>query len=293
MSLRRLVISAFPALVLLSLFAGVIPVSASPKTLLKATYIWHTRMIQESAQEILAFSQANEINTIYLQINRDIKASAYKKFIGNATAQGVRVYALGGAPDWALQRNAYKITRFMEWLNDYQSEAAENEKFAEIHVDIEPYLLPEWKSAQRSLIQEWQSNLSYLIEEGHAMQLSVSADMPFWFDDIAIPGQQMTLGSWMINQLDSVTIMAYRDSADKIIKHVRNELKAANEIGKPIMIAVETNTTEEPEKITFHEEGVAYMQDQLSLVRQQAEQFESFAGFAIHDFIGWKALADR
>lgn len=256
----------------------------------KATWLWNTERIRSNPQEVLTFLNQNQVNLVYLQVNIDIPVSYYKSFIKESSARGIRVEALDGAPQWGLETERYRITKFINWVQAYQNAASNVEKFGGLHVDIEPHVLPRWKSDQAGVIREWQSNVAYLIQEADKLQLPVSADIPFWLGNYFAADGKTTLSRYMISQYDSVTIMSYRDTAAAINSIAKKELEDATALGKKAFASVETKPSNEGDFLTFYEEGAAYMNEQLTLLHEMAKTNPSYVGIAIHDFDGWKDL---
>ncbi|WP_339837808.1 hypothetical protein [Paenibacillus sp. FSL R7-0272] len=256
----------------------------------RGTWVWDTTQIRNNAQDILSFAKANNINTIYLQMNRDIKIPEYKNFIRLARAQNIAVDIMDGRSAWGLTESREQIASFMDWIETYQAQALANEKFAGIHLDIEPHVHPQWKINQASVITQWQGNVNYIIDRAARMKMPVAADLPFWLDNYKIPGSTMAVSSWMIRKFDSITIMAYRDTAAAIYNVAKDELIDAASVGKKISIAVETKQSKEGDFITFYEEGDAYMEEQLKLVEKMASAHTSFNGFSVHEYSSWKTL---
>ncbi|SCZ09662.1 hypothetical protein SAMN05720606_12268 [Paenibacillus polysaccharolyticus] len=256
----------------------------------RGTWVWDTTQIRNNAQDILSFAKANNINTIYLQMNRDIKIPEYKNFIRLARTQNIAVDIMDGRSAWGLTESREQIASFMDWIEAYQAQALANEKFAGIHLDIEPHVHPQWKINQASVITQWQGNVNYIIDRAARMKMPVAADLPFWLDNYKIPGSTMAVSSWMIRKFDSITIMAYRDTAAAIYNVAKDELIDAASVGKKISIAVETKQSKEGDFITFYEEGDAYMEEQLKLVEKLASAHTSFNGFSVHEYSSWKTL---
>ncbi|MBY0205347.1 MULTISPECIES: hypothetical protein [Paenibacillus] len=256
----------------------------------RGTWVWDTTQIRNNAQDILSFAKANNINTIYLQMNRDIKIPEYKNFIRLARAQNIAVDIMDGRSAWGLTESREQIASFMDWIEAYQAQALANEKFAGIHLDIEPHVHPQWKINQASVITQWQGNVNYIVDRAARMKMPVAADLPFWLDNYKIPGSTMAVSSWMIRKFDSITIMAYRDTAAAIYNVAKDELIDAASVGKKISIAVETKQSKEGDFITFYEEGDAYMEEQLKLVEKMASAHASFNGFSVHEYSSWKTL---
>lgn len=139
---------------------------------------------------------------------------------------------MDGRSAWGLTESRGQIASFMDWIESYQAQALSNEKFAGIHLDIEPHVHPQWKTNQASVITQWQGNVDYIVERASAMKMPVAADLPFWLDNYKIPGSTMAVSDWMIRKFDSITIMAYRDTAAAIYSVAKDELIDATSVGK-------------------------------------------------------------
>ncbi|MGV2885368.1 hypothetical protein [Paenibacillus taichungensis] len=256
----------------------------------RATWVWDTTQIQNNPQLVLKFATTNKINTIYLQMNRDVKLPYYTSFIRQAREKNIAVDVMDGRPAWGLTESRGQIADFMDWVEAYQNQVEPNEKFAGIHLDIEPHVHPEWKTNQASVITQWQGNVEYIVDRAARMKMPVAADLPFWLDGYKIPGSTMNVSSWMIRKFDSITIMAYRDTAAAIYNVAKDELEEASLLGKTVSIAVETKQSKEGDFITFYEEGTAYMEAQLKLVEKMASVHSSFNGFSVHEYSSWETL---
>ncbi|GAA0134337.1 hypothetical protein YSY43_11770 [Paenibacillus sp. YSY-4.3] len=267
--------------------------AAATGKLPKATWLWNTKLIETQTEELLAFSASEGIHMIYLQISTRVDIPYYKNFIYKANALGIQVHALNGAPNWALESNRSQLTSFMNWIRSYQAMAAEEEQFTGVHVDIEPYLLPEWKNDMNTVIGQWQSNVQYIVQEAKKMKLPIAADLPFWLDKYAASDSEMSLSSWMISQYDSVTLMSYRDSATAVINLAKEELQEAAKLNKRIYTGVETKYSAEGNHVSFYEDGYDYMNTQLLYLDQLGRTYSSYAGIAVHDLVGMMELAGR
>lgn len=259
----------------------------------KATWLWHTKLIETQTEELLSFSASEGIRLIYLQISTKVDIPHYKNFVSKANALGIQVHALNGAANWALKSNRSQLTSFMDWIGKYQLTAAEEEQFTGIHVDIEPHLLTEWKIDTNNVIKQWQANVIYLVEESAKLGLPIAADLPFWLDKYAASDSEMSLSSWMISKYDSVTLMSYRNSASAVIDLAKQELQEAESLNKRIYTGVETKYSSEGDHVSFYEEGYDYMNEQLLYLDQLGRNYRSFAGVAIHDLVGMMDMVSR
>ncbi|RRJ65802.1 hypothetical protein EHV15_24960 [Paenibacillus oralis] len=264
-----------------------------PVSKARTTWLWHTALIQSSSSELLNFTKSQGVGIIYLQISTKVDLASYRSFIRQASEMGIEVHALNGAPDWALAASRPKLDAFMKWINDYQQQAAPEEKLKGIHVDIEPYLLPIWKTDYDTLVTEWQDNVDALVRQSADLELPLSAALPFWLDNYKVPDSEQTLSSWMISRFESVTLMSYRDSAQAIYDTAKTEFAEGESMNKKIYTGVETKPSNEGNFITFYEEGSQVLNEQLALLEQLGGTQTSFGGIAVHDLVGWMNLVQQ
>lgn len=255
----------------------------------KATWLWDTSKIIEDEAGILSFLENKQVNKLYLQIDMDIANADYKRFIGHASAKGIKIYALDGAPDW-VSKEGYKMQdQLFDWLYTYNRNAEVTEQFSGVHLDVEPYLNSGWSHNQKQTIESYQALLTKAKRETKQLHLPLEADMPFWFDEIKYNNQfgRGLLAEWVINQVESVSIMAYRNAAKEIIKVVQYEVAYAKKVKKSIVISVETGALDDGQNITFFDDGEAYMTKQLALVQRHYAKKTSYQGVAIHHVDSW------
>lgn len=259
----------------------------------KATWLWNTTLIVDSTTDILQFAASQQINTIYLQINKDLDISQYQRFISAASAQHIMIEALDGAPSWALDQDRDQLQDTLQWITSYQQASSATEQFGGIHIDIEPYLLPNWTKEQATIVAQWQRSVQMITATAQALHLPASADIPFWLYTLNTPDSHSTLSQWMIDQYDSLTVMAYRDSGAAIDDVAQAQLSEADTAGKDMYIGVETNPSSEGDHISFYGKGADALTTALSQVTTQASTHSSFAGIAVHDYVGWGKIVQH
>ncbi|MBU5445080.1 hypothetical protein [Paenibacillus sp. MSJ-34] len=257
----------------------------------RATYLWQADLIVSERQSVLSFLQEQSVQVLYLNIDPKVSAQDYKTFAAEASKSGVEVYALGGEPEWALSKYKGRISAFVDWVREYNESAQPAERFAGIHVNVQPYLLPEWETSRDDLLRQWTGNADYTATEAKAALLKTSADLPAWYDGMKLPdAKDETVVSWMLKQFDTVTIMAYRNTAEGdngIVSLVTDELAEADRLEKPVLIAVNINKSDEGKHVSFYNKGAKSMERELERLPGLLGQHASFAGIAVHDYASW------
>lgn len=248
------------------------------------TWLWDTEIIKTQSDEIISFAKANNINEIYLQINRDISRDVYRNFIEKSSKNGIEIYALDGSSSWILKEKRYRVDRFFDWVEDYNNTSSDEQKFSGIHLDVEPYTSDLWKRDKATAILYFQDYLEYAVDRSHKLNLPFGADLAFWFDETVFSNAygEGNLALWSLERVDSANIMAYRDKAKNIIGCAKNELKWAKELGKKLVVSVEIGKSSEGNSVTFYEEGKEYMYGELEKVKEHSINEGYTPNFAIH-----------
>ncbi|WLR49099.1 hypothetical protein LC065_08035 [Halobacillus litoralis] len=279
----------------------------------KAMWAWFPNEdinTEESREEMVSFAEEKGVNVIYLNIGarEDLPyiqkhPEQYQAFIQLAHANGIEVHALDGAAEWALAENRHvALSRLFDVL-DYNRTVEEDEKFDGIQFDIEPYLLDEWDTDERTeVIDQYLKGLHVIdsIVQSPKMKsdFEFMVAMPFWFDgekyETTYKGVTQPLSDHVMDTVsDGVAIMAYRDFAegrDSISYHTEHEVDYANQIGSKVILGVETQYLEPYEKVSFFEEGEAYMNEQLQILDELYENEPSYAGQAIHKYQSYQTM---
>ncbi|SHH14318.1 hypothetical protein [Clostridium grantii] len=266
--------------------------SISQNTL--STWLWDTSLIEKKPDLILDFLKEEKITVLYLQIDKTLDKEYYRKFISSAKDLDVSIYALDGRPEFIYpQKSEYQL--FFDWLEEYQSSASIDEIFQGIHLDVEPYLLENWKTNMTSIVLNYQTFVLNSTEQSHSLNLDIGFDMPFWFDSIEYDNKygQGNLAEFVIKNSEETTLMAYRNVSDEIIEISQNEIEFADNYKKKVHIGIETLPSEEGDFITFNKESYATMIKQIEEVKEFFSSSKSFNGIAIHEITGWMNLKTK
>jgi len=264
----------------------------------KGTWLWQSNLIVTESDEILSFAKKHGVNLLYLKIDPTKKVTYYQPFIKKARAAGIEIEALGGKASWGWKENRSQIIQLVDWVINYNKAVATSETISGIHLDIEPYILAEWKNEQQNeLMKQWMDNVvAYVDYIKKNSSLLITCDIPFWLDKTPIPNDPKTsISRWLISKHDSVTVMAYRDRAEgsnSISSIVPPVMTAADALGKKVLIGVETKISNEGDFVTFYEEGNAHMEKELNKLPKLLASYSSYNGVVVHSYEYWKILKE-
>ena len=253
----------------------------------KATWLWDASIIEEHTDQIVTFLTEQKVNTVFLQTKNSVSDEAYRHFNAAAQAHDISVHALNGHADWAYTEKREVGRAWVEWVKNFNQEAAPEEQFAGVQFDVEPYQLRRWEREEQAVIAEWSENIEEWIQVGSEGNLYMSAAVPFWLDKRESPDGEGTFSRWMIDKFDAIAIMAYRDSGQQMYDLSKEELAEADELDKKVWIGAELGHTDEGEHLTFYRKAVTNMESEMEIAAELGTKHHSFAGLAVHHYEVW------
>ncbi|WP_046174473.1 hypothetical protein [Domibacillus indicus] len=233
----------------------------------KATWVWDLSSVQNT-DKILLFFQKQQVKDVYIQFDPSIPGQVYHSFINKLHKQHIRVHALDGAPAYTQE----DLAAFLEQIRSFDWDG--------IHLDIEPYLSDEWETDQARAVHRYEQVIKQAAESGWLL----GVDIPFWYDEIPASAGG-TLAEFVVDRADYTVVMAYRDSAERIIEAARKELALGRDAGKEVIIAVETIKEAEAAGISFYGKSPAYFNREVNKIATECE-----CQIAVHHAASWQSL---
>jgi len=250
-------------------------------------------------QELLDFCRIKGITHIFLNSQGAVYGTAAEKldftsFISAAHGLGMDVYALQGRKWWSIPEGGNVEGQL--WTSQegwqYVTAVMNYGQFDAIIDDTEPYTAnsDDWNNNLNQRAQ-WYVDWVQGCKDVIAARVPFVSVVPFWFDTkmVALNGDvtPKPLNEYVSDIADSSCIMDYRDSAeggDGMIQHAENEITYA-----PCWAAVETQNVNF-DKLTFYEEGEAYMEGELQKFKNYYNANPNYLGMSIHYYIPYKEM---
>ena len=250
-------------------------------------------------QELLDFCRIKGITHIFLNSQGVVYGTAAEKldftnFINTAHGLGMDVYALQGRKWWSIPEGGNVEGQL--WTSQegwqYVTAVMNYGQFDAIIDDTEPYTAnsSDWNNNLNQRAQwyvDWVQGCKDII----AARVPLVSVVPFWFDTkmVTLNGDvaPRPLNEYVSDIADSSCIMDYRDSAeggDGMIQHAENEITYA-----PAWAAAETQNVNF-DKLTFYEEGEAYMEGELQKFKDYYNANPNYLGMSIHYYIPYKEM---
>ncbi|HEU5361225.1 MAG TPA: hypothetical protein VFU42_08725, partial [Candidatus Deferrimicrobiaceae bacterium] len=191
-----------------------------------------------------------------------------RSFLSDAHGQGIRVEALDGAPEYAAKRYHRVVLAVVDAVIAFNRGSPPDDRFDGVHFDIEPYLLIGWhvRELREPILAEFlELNLECLRRIRSQSEMTYGIDIPFWWQSpdpetgeaiaaVAFRGARKAASFHLIDRLDFVGVMNYRnaaDGADGMLAHGLELLESAEKSRKArLYMGVET-ITEPPIEVWF------------------------------------------
>lgn len=261
---------------------------------IRALWVWGSQVVFNAEQQnsLFALVEDKALNRLYVEASEALRfdPQALAAFFRRAERAGVAVELLFGQPDWALAENHHHVMTWIDRAADFALRYPDI-TIAAIHLDVEPYLLPEWDSERQALALSFVELLSTARDRANRNGLELWADIPVWYDEHGIfyDGRARPLHELVVDATDGVSLMDYRDETQRIINDASNELGYASAQNRPMVVGVETLCIE-PQWITFCEEGSEVMEQTLRQVDSSLRDYRAYQGTAIHHFDSYLTL---
>lgn len=255
--------------------AGLPP--AAPGT--RAMWMWD----EQPTPELVGWAAAHGVREIFVHVFPTVLTNGdlprLREMKTRADAGGIRLTALGGDGDWTTDHAAA-----LTW----QRAVVATGLFSGLHVDVEPYLTPGWRTNLSATAAAYLSLLDKL-RAGSA--LPVEADVPFWYGQHTIGGRN--LATEVLRRVSAVTVMSYRDTGtgpNSMVEISLDWLRRGAAQGKRVRLSAETTPLADCPRCTFAEEGATALGAELAKVDVATRGIQSYAGVAVHRYGTWRAL---
>lgn len=280
----------------------------------RSMWIWKTHLALNEAEQdrLLEFCQLRHIERLFLYTGKEeyFANSELRKqlvvFITKAHAQGIFVEALDGWPEAIYPEFHHLFLDSLQRVLDFNRSVPAEARFAGFQSDIEPKGLPGYYSDSEArknydeLFLQLHQKCQVVIDDSGDNAFTFGIALSPRYDDNPIDhqlvweGKQGRVPDHMIHIVDYFAIMSYSDSGQSTIQLAEYEIELGNRWEKPVWVGCETldvfSKNLGPKSITFAEEGLDYMEQELAIVSRRFKDEKSFAGIAIHCYDPYRHL---
>jgi hypothetical protein len=260
-----------------------------------ATWVWDEATVVTPAtrRELLEFVRAKGVDNLFVHAaadyERDGPFEALAQLVSSASQQRTSVMFVGGDPSWGSTSHRSDALAFLDRARRLETRLADRglSHWGRVLFDIEPYLLPAWKTSPQDAAAQYADTLRSLRAASRAATLEVWHTIPFWFPTYEVEGR--SLDRIAIEQSDRVIVMAYRNSARDVQSIATPILEHASELGKRVVVAIETECVE-PSYVTFCGKSADDLEVAIRDLESALSTSRAFAGLAVHSSASWRLL---
>lgn len=260
-----------------------------------ATWVWDEATVQDAVARrgLLDFARQRGIGTLFVQAAPGYDAgpgfAALAALVDGAANLGTSIVLVGGDPAWSLPDHRDQALAFVRRAAELEARlaAAGLPRAGRVLFDVEPYLLPEWRTAREQTAASYVELVRAVRAAGRAASLEVWQTIPFWFPEVESAGQPLT--RLVLDESAGVVVMAYRNRADDVRALAGPILDEGARRGRPVIVAVETMCVDPP-RVTFCGQTGHELRAALDVLVQAFRPAPAFAGLAVHKYASWATL---
>ena len=289
----------------------------APHAIHRALWVWNTSVLLESpggVDELLALCRRWRMTDLFWQVPytyRDGRVElehviAQRRFNASAHRAGITVHALDGGSDYVRRANHPRMLALVDALVRFNGDSPRDARYRAVHLDNEPYVLPEWKNpaTRRSLLDDYMTLNRVLSRRVRGAGMAFGVDIPFWWDARDAAGRALftvqreegtkPLLEALFALLDNAGVMAYRQRVlgpNGVIAHCEGEFDLGARLGVDVFAAVELGSGDDVEPgTTLGPYGLDYFRAQVDTLQAVLAYRPGCAGYAIHYYSALKAM---
>lgn len=274
----------------------------------RAMWVWQPSSVTNACARtrLFQFALARHIDTLYVQaaslLDNPAQHATLAAFIALADGHGLKVELLAGSPTWSLTSgtglpatdgHARALQVAAEAVAFVAALPNTAPKPTALHYDVEPHQL--WTAATlNATATAYLTMLGSVQAQLAGSGLAFHADIPFHYDNklVTIGAVTRPLHEWVIDIIDGVVVMDYRDTTAQIVGQGQTQVQYAAAVGKPVVVGLML-TSSTPTYTTFFEEGPTVMETAMALTSFALDASPAtqpgWTGFAVENYSGYVA----
>ena len=246
---------------------------------------------------LFAFARRNGIGEIYLGGDDLLSGDPLPlaAFLGEAGARGLKVSLVMGDNAWIQPGQRAQALAQVKAVVLFARAQRKQGGFplAGLHLDIEPYTLPQWR-------ENWAALGSALLDLLEAVkaelggELELWVDIPVWWDQLELERQGRTrpLCAWVMELAEHTVLMDYRNTPEAILRSAAPNLRLAAGQGRKLILGLDVHCDADPEtpQTSFCGRGEQEFRKAMEEVARRLRHRPGYGGLAIFTFEDWREL---
>lgn len=206
----------------------------------RSTWVWTADDWREHGARLLDWAGAHRVRELFVSVPFKDGAvrepAALAAFVRAAGARGIRVLSVDGDPHMVLPAQQAALARMVQAYAAYNAGVAPDARLAGLQFDVEPYLLPEYRSGNGSGSKvDWDARYLAMARtlRAAAGDLRLELVLPFWWDG------KTALLDGLAPLVDALAVMDYRTDPAQVMAFAAPFLDWGVRHHKQVRIALE------------------------------------------------------
>lgn len=245
---------------------------AAIRSVMDAAWVWLDDREPGNAEMLAGFAGARGAREVFVSVPWRGPDQRVVETVAAMRRAGLRVSALGGSGEWAKQPQLAR-----EW----SVRATAGGLFDDMHLDIEPWTLPNWPASGAALLAGL-AQATALVRA--TTGLSVDVDLAPHLAHTHPAGFAEVVAS-----ADAVTLMSYRDTVQDVLAVSTQARRSLTRLGRRYRLAVDTLPSGDL-GTSFAGRSRCEMELVVAGIGELLRGERDFAGVVVHDLLGWRSL---
>lgn len=202
-------------------------------------FSWEDEVVYKKERKVLLeVLEEMNIHTVYQSFSEElINSSETKSFLSKMYKEDIDIYYLTGDPQWAKEEDAFSLKQEIEKVALINEKMKENRGFKGIVVDVEPYLMEEWKEGSKEerakLNKKFVDGLTEAYQWAKDKDIKFLVCIPHFYEKYSLEEMERLISK----ACDGITVMNY-DRSDEYTQ-IENEVTLAKKYDKEIVCIYE------------------------------------------------------
>lgn len=217
-------------------------IDGTGQTLQRGAWLWSPNLWRQQPAFIWQTSQKQQLSEIYVSVDLSPDGTiadslAFGAFVEQAREHDLDVWVVFGDPHDVLPGNQAALEQRVTAMLNYNQQAPTSARISGLQLDIEPYLLAGFASAQ----PYWRDRYLSVIQQLHQRidgQLTLDLVVPAWW------GRHGAWGNQWFDALPTshlrLSIMNYHTSSERLRSNAEPFLSWGARAGVPVIIGLES-----------------------------------------------------
>ncbi|MBC8569567.1 hypothetical protein [Zongyangia hominis] len=198
-------------------------------------FSWDDEAVKaDEREDFLSILSQMEIDTVYQALSSDqMESKDTETFLSDLSQKGIAVYYLAGDSAWGREKDGASVRAVIEQVAHYNKAAGKDRRFAGLMLDVEPYLLEEWKGAsdedKEVLFTQYVDGMVEAYQAARKEKIPMLLCIPWFYEKYSEP----QLGRLIAEGCDGVAIMNYRRSDE--YGQIETEVELARKYEKQVV----------------------------------------------------------